>query len=261
MGIAKSGMGILTGVSLFSGAGGLDIAARNCGIKTVCYVENDRYAQGVLMSRIREGALDDAPIWDDVKTFDGKPSGKVDIVFGGFPCQDVSNAGKRKGLKEGTRSGLWFEFARILREIRPRYVLVENVPGLIIRGFDDVLGELAEMGYDAEWEMLSACEVGAPHMRKRVLIMAYADGFSGKRMEKDEKIIRSREYPQCSSWWKRKSLYLRIPVVREKTIPSPGVHRVDDGLAEELDRFRLCGNGVVPQCAEIAFRKIIRRGK
>ena len=212
------------------------------------------------MSRIREGALDDAPIWDDVKTFDGKPfSGKVDIVFGGFPCQDVSNAGKREGIKEGTRSGLWFEFARILREIRPRYVLVENVPGLIIRGFDDVLGELAKMGYDAEWEMLSACEVGAPHMRKRVLIMAYADGLGWRRMDKDEEVIGSGKPIQVSYWSRNQSLYLHIPVVRENAVPSPGVRRVDDGLAEELDRFRLCGNGVVPQVAIKVFEKIISR--
>ena len=215
------------------------------------------------MSRIREGALDDAPIWDDVKTFDGKPfSGKVDIVFGGFPCQDVSNAGKREGIKEGTRSGLWVEFARILREIRPRYVLVENVPGLIIRGFDDVLGELAEMGYDAEWEMLSACEVGAPHVRKRVFIMAYTNSQRGGSMENKNE---SHEHSSVhlAKLFERTCHANNISVLMVQQIRSPrtGVHRMDDGLAEELDRFRLCGNGVVPQCAEIAFRKIIRRGK
>ena len=254
-------MDILTGISLFSGAGGLDIAAKQCGIRTVCYVENDRYAQAVLMSRIRSGDLHDAPIWDDVKTFDGKPfSGKVDIVFGGFPCQDVSNAGKRKGLKEGTRSGLWFEFARILREIRPRYVLVENVPGLIIRGFDDVLGSLAEMGYDAEWEMLSACEVGAPHMRKRVFIVAYPRSQRWGGMENKNESHEHPSVPLAKFFGSpRDEANLSVLMVQQIRSPSPGVHRVDDGLAEELDRFRLCGNGVVPQVAIKVFEKIISR--
>lgn len=169
----------LTQISLFSGAGGLDLAAKWSGIRTVCYVEYDRYAQGVLMSRIRDGGLDDAPIWDDVRTFDGSEwRGKVDIISGGFPCQDVSHAGKREGLKDGTRSGLWSEFARIIRQVEPRWVLVENVPGLLSvdsgGGFGTVLGDLAEMGFGAFWYILSAAAVGAPHRRKRVWIVSYS---------------------------------------------------------------------------------------
>ncbi len=130
------------------------------------------------MSRIRSRDLDDAPIWDDVKTFDGKPWAGVDIISGGFPCQDVSHAGKRAGVKDGTRSGLWSEFHRIICEARPRFVLVENVPGLLSidagRGFGRVLGDLAAAGYDAEWCVRSAAEVGAPHLRERVWVVAYA---------------------------------------------------------------------------------------
>jgi DNA (cytosine-5)-methyltransferase 1 len=166
----------LSAISLFSGAGGLDIAAKWAGIRTVCYVEFDRYAQAVLMSRIRDGSLDAAPIWSDVTTFDGRPwNRKVDCVFGGFPCTDVSFAGKREcadSLVDGTRSGLWSEFARIIREVRPRFVLVENVPGLLTGGIGDVLRDLAKMGFDAEWEVLSAAAVGAPHLRERVWIVA-----------------------------------------------------------------------------------------
>ena len=124
---------MLTNLSLFSGAGGLDLGARMVGgFRTVAYVECDPYAQGVLMSRMRDGGLDDAPIFEDVTTFDGRSlAGNVDVVSGGFPCQDVSQAGKRAGLKEGTRSGLWSHFARIICETQPRFVLVENVRGLL----------------------------------------------------------------------------------------------------------------------------------
>lgn len=178
-------MGVLTGLSLFAGAGGLDLAAEACGIRTVCRVEYDAYAQGVLMSRMRGGALDSAPLWSDVRTFDGKAwRGKVDCVFGGFPCTDVSNAGKRAGLKEGTRSGLWSEFARIICEVKPRAVLVENVRGLLSiddgGGFGIVLRDLAELGFDARWRVLSAADVGAPHLRERIWIVAHAKRKPGK---------------------------------------------------------------------------------
>jgi DNA (cytosine-5)-methyltransferase 1 len=253
-------MDILTGISLFSGAGGLDIAAKQCGIRTVCYVENDRYAQAVLISRIRSGDLHDAPIWDDVKTFDGKPfSGKVDIIFGGFPCQDISVAGKGAGIKDGQKSGLWKEFNRIICEIRPRFIVVENVPALISRGIDIVLGNLAQNGYDAEWEMLSACSVGAPHMRKRVFIVGDSNGIGWYSMANDKQKIRPGKHHEVRKFWRNKSDNILFSVVRKGAVPSPGVHRVDDGLAEELDRFRLCGNGVVPQVAIKVFEKIISR--
>jgi len=167
-------MGNLRTISLFSGVGGLDLAGKWCGVKTVCYCENDRYAQGVLMSRMRSGNLDAGPVWDDVATFDGKAWRGVEIVSGGFPCQDVSFAGKRAGLKPGTRSGLWNHFARIVREVRPRFVLVENVPGLLSLGFGRVLGDLAKMGMDAKWGVWGAADVGAPHRRNRVWVAAYA---------------------------------------------------------------------------------------
>jgi len=168
-------MGVLTNLSLFSGAGGLDLGAKFVGgFRTIGYVEFDRYAQAVLMSRIRDRRLDDAPIWNDITTFDAKPwRGLVDVISGGFPCQDVSVAGKQLGLF-GSRSGLWFEFARVIREVGPRFVLVENVPGLLARGMGDVLGELSEAGFDAEWWTLCAADVGAPHLRERVWIVAYS---------------------------------------------------------------------------------------
>jgi DNA (cytosine-5)-methyltransferase 1 len=121
---------------------------------------------------MEEEALGEATVHADVRTFDGRPwRGKVDLVAGGFPCVDVSLAGKGAGL-DAPRSGLWFEFARIVREVEPRYVFVENVPGLVNRGLDRVLGALAELGFDAEWGLFSAAEVGAPHLRKRLFLLA-----------------------------------------------------------------------------------------
>ena len=177
-------MGLLTNISLFSGAGGLDLSARWTGrIKTVCYVETEQYPVSVLKSRIREGHLDDAPIWDDVRTFNGRPwRGLVDIIHGGFPCQDISNAGKGAGIKDGTRSGLWFQFLRIINEVRPTFVFVENVAALRRRGLDIVLGNLSEAGYDARWTDLRASDVGAPHRRERIFIFAYNEKIRTKDM-------------------------------------------------------------------------------
>lgn len=169
----------LTNISLFAGVGGLDLGAKIVGgFKTIAYVEYNRYAQAVLMSRMRSGGLDAAPVYDDVRAFDGRSlKGLVDVVSGGFPCQDVSTAGKRAGIKDGTRSGLWSEFARIIREVEPGFVLVENVRGLLSiddgRGFGIVLGDLADIGYDARWFVLSAAEAGAPHLRERVWVVAW----------------------------------------------------------------------------------------
>jgi len=126
---------------------------------------------------MRDGSLDAAPICTDITKLDGKPwRGAVDLICGGFPCQDISIAGKRAGIN-GERSGLWSEFARIICEIRPRFTIVENVAGLLRSGMGRVLGDLAGMGYDSEWAIISAAAVGAPHLRERVWIVADADGF------------------------------------------------------------------------------------
>ena len=123
----------INGISLFSGIGGIDLGLKLAmpTYRTVCYVEREPYCVEVLKARIGDGCIDDAPIWDDVRTFNGRPwTGRVDIVAGGFPCQDLSCAGKRAGL-ECERSGLWFEMLRIVGEVRPRFVFMENVPGIL----------------------------------------------------------------------------------------------------------------------------------
>ena len=161
-------------LALFAGAGGGILGGQLLGWRTVCAVEWEPYPASVLCARQNEGLLPHFPIWDDVQTFDGNPwRGIVDVISGGFPCQDISCAGKGAGIT-GKRSGMWTEFARIISEVRPQYVFVENSPMLTSRGLGTVLGDLASMGFDAEWGVLSAADVGANHKRERIWILAYS---------------------------------------------------------------------------------------
>jgi DNA (cytosine-5)-methyltransferase 1 len=162
----------LNELALFAGAGGGILGGKLLGWRTVCAVEWEPYPASVLCARQNDGLLPPFPIWDDVQTFDGKPwQGIVDVVSGGFPCQDISAAGKGAGI-EGERSGMWREMARIIREVRPRFVFVENSPMLTSRGLGAVLGDLATMGFDAKWGVLGAADVGANHQRDRIWIRA-----------------------------------------------------------------------------------------
>lgn len=164
-------------LALFAGAGGGILGGKLLGWRTVCAVEYNPYAASVLVARQNDGLLPPFPVWDDVRTFDGSPwRGCVDVVSGGFPCQDISAAGKGNGIA-GERSGLWVEMARIIGEVRPRFCFVENSPMLTSRGLGDVLRDLAALGYDAEWGVLGAADVGAPHRRERIWILAYRDGL------------------------------------------------------------------------------------
>jgi len=172
----QSTNGGLRELALFAGAGGGILGGHLLGWRTVCAVEWTPYAAGVLIARQNDGILPPFPIWDDVQTFDGNPwRGLVDVVSGGFPCQDISAAGKGAGI-DGARSGMWAHMSRIIGEVRPRYVFVENSPMLTSRGLGRVLGDLASMGYDAKWGVLGADDVGAPHRRKRIWIVANAHG-------------------------------------------------------------------------------------
>jgi DNA (cytosine-5)-methyltransferase 1 len=142
------------------------------GWRTVCAVERDAYAAQVLAQRQNDESLRPFPIWSDVQTFDGSPwRGIVDVVSGGFPCQDISIAGKGAGIS-GERYGMWSHMARIVGEVRPRYVFVENSPALVTRGLGRVLGDLAALGYDCKWTVLGAADVGAPHQRDRFWLVA-----------------------------------------------------------------------------------------
>jgi DNA (cytosine-5)-methyltransferase 1 len=159
-------------LALFAGAGGGILGGHLLGWRTVCAVEWESYPASVLCARQNDGLLPPFPIWDDVQTFDGKPwRGIVDVVSGGFPCQDISAAGKGAGI-DGERSGMWGEMARIIHEVRPRFVFVENSPMLTSRGLGRVLGDLASMGFDARWGVLGAADIGANHQRDRIWIVA-----------------------------------------------------------------------------------------
>ncbi|MDY0072514.1 MAG: DNA cytosine methyltransferase [Thauera sp.] len=167
--------GGLNELALFAGAGGGILAGKLLGWRTVAAVEWEPYAASVLVARQNDGLLPAFPIWDDVCTFDGRPwRGVVDVVSGGFPCQDISAAGKGAGI-DGERSGLWGQMARIVGEVRPRFVFVENSPLLVGRGLVRVLADLAEMGFDARWGVVGASDVGAPHRRERCWIVAYTE--------------------------------------------------------------------------------------
>jgi len=167
-------------LALFAGAGGGILGGHLLGWRTVCAVEWEPYPTSVLIARQNEGVLPPFPIWDDVRTFDGRPwRGRIDVVSGGFPCQDISAAGKGAGI-DGERSGMWAHMARIIREVGPRYCFVENSPMLTSRGLGRVLGDLAAMGYDARWGVLGAVDAGAPHKRDRIWIVG-SDTNRGRR--------------------------------------------------------------------------------
>jgi len=168
----------LTFGSLFAGIGGLDLGLERAGMECRWQVEIDDYARRVLAKH-----WPNVRRHDDVRTWPQADTEAVDLICGGFPCQDISNAGRRAGI-DGERSGLWSEFARIIREVRPRIVLVENVDALAVRGLGRVLGDLAALGFDAEWDRIPAAAVGAPHRRWRIFIVAYAAALQREEIER-----------------------------------------------------------------------------
>lgn len=167
-------------LSLCSGVGGLDRFTRSLGWRTLAYVERDEYRQAVLHARMRDGRLDSAPLWPDLRTFDGVEwRGAVDCIVGGFPCQPFSTAGKQRGADDPRN--LWPEVNRILREVRPRFAFLENVPGLLHGAYwGTILGDLAEGGFDVRWDCVPASAAGAPHRRDRLWILV-ADASDGRR--------------------------------------------------------------------------------
>ena len=159
-------------LALFAGSGGGILGGHLLGWRTVAAVEIEDYPRRVLLQRQADGLLPRFPVWDDICTFDGKPwRGKVDVISGGFPCQDISAAGKGDGL-DGERSGLWTQMARVVSEVRPPFVFVENSPMLTTRGGTRVIADLTQMGYDTKWTVMGAADIGAPHQRDRFWIVA-----------------------------------------------------------------------------------------
>ena len=260
-------------LALFAGAGGGILGGHLLGWRTICAVEWEPYPASTLCARQNDGILSPFPIWDDICTFDGRPwRGIVDVVSGGFPCQDISVAGAGAGI-EGERSGLWKEMARVIREVRPRFAFVENSPELRKKGLDVVLKDLAEIGYDAEWGVLSASDVGADIERARIWILASPSCEFGEPIQrplffKKGGNLGGGKPPRytISRFVERLALEGEQREVQrtENNLP-PYLCELSDGLAPELDELKAVGNGQVPTVAAAAFcllyERLIRKTK
>jgi DNA (cytosine-5)-methyltransferase 1 len=238
-----------TEVSLFSGGGGGLLATQHfLGFKTICYCEIAKFQQRSLKTRIKEGLLDDAPIWDDVRTFDGRPwRGLVDILTGGFPCQGYSSAGNRTGADHPLN--LWPDTIRVIREIWPPWILLENVADLLSYDYvGRIFADLAEAGYDYRWASIPAFVVGAPHLRERLWIIAHTAGL--RRIlaphVKDTKADWERRHFDGVSWWQTE----------------PEVGRVAHGLARGMGRALVAtGEGMVPFVLAEAWTRMVGETK
>ena len=277
-------------LDLFSGIGGFALAARWVGWETVGFCEIDPYCQKVLRKH-----WPDVPIHEDIRELDGQNyKGAVDIITGGFPCQDISLAGKGAGI-DGERSGLWSELARLIGEIRPAYAVLENVSALLGRGLERVAGDLAEIGYDSEWHCIPASAVGAPHRRDRIWIITYAGHAKSQGRKQNAQgsgsRIKSRHQPtsfrasvadpigmrelqpegrEQDQWrWACDGGDVQHPThytsisegIRRRESSGqwrvePDVGRVAHGVPARVDRLRGLGNAIVPQVAEVIFRAI-----
>ena len=234
-------------LALFAGAGGGILGGKLLGWRTVCAVEIDPYARRVLLARQADGCLEPFPIWDDVTTFDGTLwRGRVDVVSGGFPCQDISAAGKGAGL-DGERSGLWAEFARIIGEVQPAFVWVENSPMLLVRGIDRVLWDLAALGYDARWGVVAGNHAGAVQKRERVWIVACPSEVGFLPCD-----IPAREFRKGSL--DSVSAGVRESLIRDEDLPAD--IRTHYGVAGWVDRLAAIGNGQVPAVAALAWEML-----
>ncbi len=260
-------------LDLFSGIGGFSLGLeRSGGFKTVAFCEIEPFCRRVLKKHWPE-----VPCYDDVRTLTADRLAAdgigVDAICGGFPCQDVSIAqgASRAGL-DGERSGLWSEYARLISELRPRYVIVENVAALLSLGIDRVLGDLAAIGYDAEWECIPAGAVGAPHIRDRFWLVGYANHESQPAFAVNDETSRvSRLASDAHSgdrYGRGRDVQMgRLEIARqvaEAGLPGgiewstePAVGRVAHGVPNRVDRLRALGNAVVPQIPELLGRAIL----
>lgn len=262
--------------SLFSGIGGMDLGLERAGMECRWQVEIDPFCNKVL-----EKHWPGVKRYGDIRAVDAAKLERVDLIAGGFPCQDLSRIGRRAGI-DGDRSGLWSDFYRVVCELRPGFVLVENVAGLLDGGIGRVLGDLAQIGFDAEWEVLPAAAFGAPHLRQRVYLVAYAGGKRSQGIIQawaEEVATRrgSREHAAMGAVPVLRGFPLhdpfescvgmRLPANRgvgDRPIHGsgwweigPSVFRVANGLPRRVDRLKAIGNAVVPQVAEWVGRRIM----
>jgi len=245
-------------LDLFSGIGGFSLGLERAGgFETVAFCEIEPFCRSVLADR-----WPGVPIYNDVRTISSQrliaDGIAVDVICGGFPCQDISDAGHQAGIA-GQRSGLWFEYARLIDEIRPAYVIVENVAALLVRGLDRVLRSLAEIGYDAEWHCIPASYVGAPHRRDRVWLVAYPPGDRCQgELREDCRLstLQGLALEALDAWHGSGSPFCDW----QKLLAEPPTCRMDDGVSSYVDirpRLHAFGNAVVPQISELIGRAIM----
>src|SRR5262245_23467906 len=236
-------------LDLFSGIGGFSLGLERAGMRTVAFCEVEEYCRAVLRRH-----WPSVPIYEDVRTVtadrlraDGvAPS----VICGGFPCQDISRAGNGAGLA-GARSGLWTEFARLIGELRPRFAIVENVAALLDRDMGAVCGDLAAIRYDAEWSTISACSLGAPHVRQRVFIVAYPDSLNGRSRVRNTLAQSYRPLQEIDGFKGSRARW------RARLANPSELYGGADGLPYGMDRNRALGNAVCPDVAEIIGRAIM----
>jgi DNA (cytosine-5)-methyltransferase 1 len=233
----------MNALSLFSGIGGIDLAAEWAGIKTVAFCERESFPQKVLKKH-----WPDIPIYDDVCTLtkerleaDGIKS--IDIIHGGYPCQPYSEAGNQRG-KEDNRH-LWPQFARLIEEIRPHWVVGENVSNHVEVGLDDVLSDLEAIDYTAQAFLIPACAVQAPHQRDRVFVVANASSQRLPKGDKHTELLLENIKSHPGTW-------------NGRGLVEPGIQRVVDGVSDQLDRLKSLGNAVVPQQIYPIFEAIMK---
>lgn len=239
------------GLDLFSGIGGLSKALDGY-VKPIAYCEIEPYARAVLLSRMSTGDLPIAPIWDDVRGLHGAMLPKVDIIYGGFPCQDLSVNGYGKGL-EGERSSLFFQIARLSQEIKPPFIFLENVPNIRTKGLSRVVRELADIGYDSRWCSISAKSVGAKHIRRRWFLLAHSIGSTYRTEDKvlcpPGEIIRVHDRYSKFCWGEVAS--------PEGEILECYILGSTNGIPHRVDRVKAMGNAVVPAQAREAFERLM----
>lgn len=239
-------MGQLRVGSLFSGIGGFELGFEMTGhFETVWQVESDDYARKIL-----ERHWPSVPRHDDVRTFPQSGSDwSCDVILGGFPCQDISLAGKGVGI-DGEQSGLFFELARIVRELGPTFVVLENVTALLYRGMGVVLGTMADLGYDATWHCIPAAAVGAPHRRDRLFIIADSNGSRRATELASETCWSSWDAKVADDGCDGAGRSQKRRAMDWWTV-EPGLDRLVNGFPDRLDRLRCLGNAIVPQVAEV----------
>lgn len=230
--------------SLFSGIGGLELGLERAGMTTIWQSEMDPYASKVLAKN-----FPGVPNLGDITKIDWSQVERPDLVCGGFPCQPVSEAGKRLGADDSR--WLWPQFHRCLRELRPKYALIENVPGLFNRGFGGLLADLASSGFDAEWDCIPAGAVGAHFLGDRLFIVATCASPGGGRWEG------SRPLALGAHPWGRDEFEGLVRLEIQHGVPAGSLGRISDGLSHRVDRLRCLGNAVVPQVAEVVGRWIM----